>query len=79
MKFQVEGRYFPNPLWAFTFAQIQADRMTRPVEVHLDADHEPRPLSRKSTTWHATAHPSHYVRSHLVKQPPAVLPALAVA
>mgnify|MGYP003136477971 CR=1 FL=1 len=70
MDFAVEGRYFPNPLYAFTFAQIQADRMDRPVEVHLrpETPHG-RPYEQRST-WHATAHPSNYVRRHLVKEEP---------
>ena len=68
MEFFVEGRYFPNSLFAFTFAGIQADRMSRPVEVHTkkpwsDAGRKPRPI-----TWHATAQPSNYVRSHLVTE-----------
>jgi hypothetical protein len=67
MGFYVEGRYFPNSLYAFTFAQIQADRMNRPVEVQL-AD---------SRAWHATAHPENFRRQHRVKQPPGVLAAAA--
>lgn len=68
-EFFVEGRYFPNPLWAFTFAQIQADRMERAVEVHSAEEiNIPRLLTRESATWHATAHPSNFVRSHLVAQ-----------
>jgi hypothetical protein len=62
-KFEVEGRFFPNSLQAFTFATIQADRMNRPVEVHvydnthrLVREHFPKVLRHKST-WHATAHP----------------------
>lgn len=65
--FSVEGRYFPDAIQAFTFAQIQADRMKRPVEIRIQGE------------WHGTAHPSNYVRSHLVKQPPAILPDAAVA
>ena len=70
-EFFVEGRYFPNSLYAFTFAGIQADRMDRPVEVHVTTDVrvEPRPLSWKSSSWHATAQPSHFVRRHLVMEP----------
>lgn len=66
--FFVEGRYFPSSLYAFTFAGIQADRMDRAVEVHVSVLTEPRPLGRNSSTWHATAHPSHYVRRHLVME-----------
>ena len=59
--FFVEGRYFPNSLWAFTFAQIQADRMNRPVEVEsVDID--------QFRFWHATAQPSNFVRRHLVRE-----------
>lgn len=76
--FVVEGRYFPNPLWAFTFAGIQADRMDRPVEVHIDlGDYRVLPqdipsnvVTKKLNTWHATAHPEGYVRRHLVKESP---------
>ena len=75
MQFTVEGRYFPNPLYAFTFAQIQADRMDRPVEVHLDRTnqgqnqyHKPKLGERAAPTYHATAHPSNFVRRHLVKE-----------
>ena len=68
-RFFVEGRYFPNSLHAFTFAQIQADRMQRAVEVHLDYE-VPRP-------WHATAYPTGYTRPHIVKQPPGLLAAAA--
>ena len=64
MEFFVEGRYFPNSLYAFTFAGIQADRMSRPVEVHLNEGG----LFEK--TWHATAQPSNFVRSHLVAGSP---------
>lgn len=72
MKFFVEGRYFNNTLWAFTFAQIQAARMGRPVEVRVEVADGP---------WHATAYPDNYKRAHVVKQPPGVmpLPAKAVA
>ena len=67
MQFAVEGRYFPDPIQGFTFAQIQADRMSRPVEVHT---HTPGqrvwPGGRCSHTYHATAYPSHFVRSHKV-------------
>lgn len=59
-RFSVEGRYFPNSLQAFTFAWIQADRMERPVEVHLN-----QVESIYDGTWHATARPSNYVQSHL--------------
>lgn len=67
MEFFVEGRYFPNSLWAFTFAGIQADRMDRPVEVHVKAA-QPHTVLRGhgAHTWHATAQPSHFVRRHLV-------------
>lgn len=68
-EFFVEGRYFENALYAFTFAGIQADRMDRAVEVHLAAQiNMPAVLNRNSLTWHATAHPSHYARRHLVKE-----------
>lgn len=60
-----EGRHFDSTLEAFTFAQIQADRMSRPVEVQVGGQ------------WHCTAHPPNYVRRHMVKQPPAVIPAVA--
>lgn len=72
MNFAVEGRYFPNSLYAFTFAQIQADRMQRPVEVHVD---ETPPIDRYAnnqhhlSTWHATAHPDRFRRNFLVPQP----------
>jgi hypothetical protein len=74
--FVVEGRYFDNPLWAFTFAGIQADRMDRPVEVHGDLgeyrvglqDMPPHLKTRSLNTWHATAHPTGYKRQHLVKE-----------
>ena len=75
--FVVEGRYFPDALLAFTFAGIQADRMRRPVEVHIrtgEIDEVMRQRltecgkARKMTTWHATAQPSHFVRRHLVKE-----------
>ena len=56
----VEGRKFNDTLSAFTFAQIQADRMQRPVEVHYEA---PR---GQIATWHATAYPTDYRRQHLV-------------
>jgi len=65
MDFVVEGRYFPNSLQAFTFADIQADRMERPVEVHLN-------LSGTEThrgTWHATARPDR--RRKLMKLVPS--------
>lgn len=71
MSFSVEGRYFPNSLYAFTFAQIQADRMKRPVEVHTyirGQDFRPPVTGRRSSTYHATAQPSHFVRRHLVKE-----------
>lgn len=71
-KFFVEGRYFPNSLYAFTFAGIQADRMDRPVEVHLHTPGQPPNIStgmkHKRETWHATAQPSDFVRRHLVKE-----------
>ncbi len=60
-EFFVEGRHFPSLLWAFTFAQIQADRMCRPVEIQRDLYDRP---------WHSTAHPSNFVRRHLVKELP---------
>lgn len=59
-EFFVEGRYFPDTLLAFTFAGIQADRMNRPVEVHLN-----EPKFGTGRPWHCTAQPSNYVRSHL--------------
>ena len=60
----VEGRHFNgNQIYAFTFAQIQADRMGRAVEVHTA-----RPGQLRRRTWHATAHPSHFARSHLVTE-----------
>ena len=69
MEFAVEGRYFPNPLYAFTFAQIQADRMERPVEVHIKAGQPTFVLrGKRAHTWHATAHPSNFERSHLVRE-----------
>jgi hypothetical protein len=52
----VEGRHFPNTLYAFTFAGIQADRMDRPVEVRVNGQ------------WHATAHPESYVREHVYSE-----------
>lgn len=58
-RFVVEGRFFPNSLYAFTFAQIQADRMDRAVEVHNNYG------SLWVSTWHATAHPEGYRRAHL--------------
>lgn len=60
----VEGRRFPNSLQAFTFAQIQADRMDRAVQVH---NGDPN-FSYMDHTWHATAYPSNFVRSHLVRE-----------
>ena len=74
MEFKVEGRYFPNTLYAFTFAQIQADRMDRAVEVHASD-----PFDRLSShaSWHATAHPANYMRQHTVKQPPGLWAAAA--
>jgi hypothetical protein len=57
--FHVEGRYFADPLTAFTFASIQADRMDRPVEVQLNIPGRPM---------ESVAHPSNFVRSHLVTQ-----------
>lgn len=78
MDFEVEGRYFPNSLFAFTFAQIQADRMQRPVEVHVhDPYDQPLPVLKHKSTWHATAYPTGYIRSHVVKQPPGLLAAAA--
>ena len=72
MKFFVEGRWFDDPLTAFTFAWIQADRMLRAVEVRLGGH---------TGSWHATAQPSNYVRGHSVtaKTAPSefVAPALA--
>lgn len=69
MDFEVEGRYFENSLHAFTFAQIQADRMQRPVQVHLhDKYDQPLPVLKHKSSWHATAYPSNYVRSHLVRE-----------
>lgn len=68
MKFFVEGRYFPDPLQAFTFAQIQADRMDRSVEIRLGT---------AQGAYHGTAHPPGFMRQHTVKQPPGVLPLAA--
>jgi hypothetical protein len=66
-RYSVEGRYFPNTLYAFTFAQIQADRMMRPVEVHFGITGREHCQGRKEkATWHATAHPSNFARRHLV-------------
>lgn len=65
--FFVEGRYFPNSLHAFTFAQIQADRMHRAVEVHTE---KPGGIV---DVWHATAYPTGHKRAHIVKQPPGQL------
>lgn len=61
-EFSVEGRYFPNSLWAFTFASIQADRMDRPVSVHRNFG------SLYEPTWESTAQPSDFVRRHLVRE-----------
>ena len=77
-KFVVEGRYFINSLLAFTFASIQADRMNRPVEVHVDLgpyrvglqDIPGNVVTKSLSTWHATAQPSNFVRRHLVKESP---------
>ena len=80
MDFEVEGRYFPNGLFAFTFAQIQADRMGRPVEVHVRDKYDMRRMtipSQRGPTWQATAHPANYKRHHMVKQPPGLLAAAA--
>jgi hypothetical protein len=73
MDFFVEGRYFANTLYAFTFAQIQADRMNRVVEVHSTNALPANSFSavgggHKSASWHATAHPSNFVRRHLVPE-----------
>ena len=57
----VEGRYFPNSLYAFTFAQIQADRMQRVVEVHNNHG------SLWDPTWHASAYPTGYHRDHYLR------------
>ncbi len=65
-EFFVEGRWFPNSLQAFTFAQIQADRMDRPVHVHGGGE-ERYPIFGKGRTWHATAHPENFRRAHLVR------------
>lgn len=72
MEFQVEGRYFPDPLQAFTFAQIQADRMGRPVEVHIRDKYD-----NLEASWHATAYPPNHVRAHIVKQPPGLIASAA--
>lgn len=61
--FVVEGRYFPNSLYAFTFAQIQADRMDRVVEVHNNHG------TLWDPTWHATAHPEGSRRVHVQRAP----------
>jgi hypothetical protein len=60
--FVVEGRYFPNSLQAFTFAQIQADRMKRVVEVRHTTVPAWAPM------WYATAAPTGYRRRHLVME-----------
>jgi hypothetical protein len=65
-EFDVEGRYFPNSLYAYAFAEIQADLMDRPVEVHIKGF--PHPVLKHKSTWHATAHPSNFVRRHLVTE-----------
>ena len=65
MEYEVEGRYFPTNLYAFTFAQIQADRMHRAVEVHIS---DPYDRLSRTGSWHATAHPEEYRRTHLVKE-----------
>ena len=74
VKFFVEGRWFDDPLSAFTFAWIQADRMLRAVEIRLGGATGP---------WHGTAQPSNYVRSHKVadevKTAPMELPLSLVA
>lgn len=72
-EFWVEGRTFPDALQAFTFAEIQADRMQRPVHVHAgkpqyEAQGRGFEVRGKGLNWHATAHPSYYVRSHLVRE-----------
>jgi hypothetical protein len=65
-EFFVEGRWFPDSLQAFTFAEIQADRMQRPVHVHYG---EPNyAVSGKGFNWHATAYPSYYIRNHVVRE-----------
>ena len=63
VKFEVEGRYFPNSLQAFTFAQMQADKMDRPVDVHVydkqwQIVREHFPNMGRTKSWHATAHPA---------------------
>lgn len=66
MEFFVEGRWFPNSLYAFTFAQIQADRMQRVVHVHAGGE-ESYPLYGKGHNWHATAYPEGYRRDHFLR------------
>jgi len=67
-EFFVEGRYFPDPIQAFTFAQIQADRMGRSVEIRLEG---------KTGPYHGTAHPPNFMRAHTVKQPPGLIASAA--
>ena len=66
--FCVEGRRFPNLLHAFTFAQIQSERMDRPVEVHLEASPKANFFggTRHLPLYHATAYPPSHVRVHRV-------------
>ncbi len=73
MNFVVEGRYFDDAIQAFTFAQIQATRMDRPVEVRLNVSQHTRP-------WHATAYPDGYERTLVrAKTAPKRNPALELA
>lgn len=65
-EFWVEGRWFPDSLQAFTFAEIQADRMQRPVYVHVGKP--TYELNGRGSNWHATAYPSYHVRSHVVRE-----------
>lgn len=71
MQFAVEGRYFTDAIQAFTFAQIQADRMKRAVEVFLQRAPDTASNTKSpSHSYHATAHPSNYVRRHFVTESP---------
>lgn len=65
-EFFVEGRYFPNNLQAFTFAQIQADRMQRVVHVHENREKR-YPIYHKGECWHSTAYPTGFRREHYMR------------
>lgn len=67
-EFFVEGRYFPNSLYAFTFAQIQADRMDRPVHVHTAPFEHGEIYHRNGSDWHATAHPENFRRAQVRRE-----------